>query len=188
MEARIKGGFVHRIKSELGKHAGVPARAMTKQEVAAALCRIGIQAGFWSIPEFEIECAENRYQRIDVVWAERNTRPSGSLWEPVAAFEIEGHDVDGSILKNAKSLTAAGNEGATVLAMVLFQIAPDRERWHPSAQKGQQKSESRAKEILEKHLKDLVSPYSVEVVLDEQLVEKMESWLQVVRQRPVATE
>lgn len=157
-----------RVEKELGKHSGVNCGAMTKQEVAAALCRIGVQAGLWAIPEYQAGT-----QRIDVVWATR-TNAAGSLWKPIAAFEIEGHNVAlKSVYKNAKSLTAAGKAGASILAMVLFQVGPDGRAWHLLG--SNKTSVNRAKTILGQ-APELDSRYSVEVVLDEQLCDVLKAW------------
>src|SRR5438552_642349 len=103
-----------RTAEELGGHVDLPRRAMSKHEVAAGLCRVGVMAGLWSIPEFEVAGRLRNSRSIDVVWARRTPRGSNCLWSLVAAFEIEGDGVGrranhDSITKNADSLTAAGN-------------------------------------------------------------------------------
>jgi hypothetical protein len=163
---------VHRIESELGGHSGLSGRALSKQEVSAALCRMGVQAGLWAIPEYEVG-----NQAIDVVWATR-TRGANSLWKPVAAFEIEGQNVAlGSIRKNAHSLTAAANAGAIVRAMVLFQVGPDGRPWYPLTKA---KRMARADMNLAQFLKEMGSPHSVEVAFDEDLGEHLRTWTQRV--------
>jgi len=166
------------IDEEFGRHAGFHHRAMSKQEVAAALCRVGILVGFWSVPEFEIKGMNGAERRIDVVWAMRIPLSGDCMWKPVAAFEIEGHDValaPGSIRKNADSLTAARRDGADVLAMVLFQVGPKGQLWHRAASEN---STTRVQETLTTSLKELNSTAPVEVLLDQELFERLESWVQ----------
>jgi hypothetical protein len=174
---------VNRIHGELGGHSGLAHRAMSKQEVASALCRVGIQAGFWSVPEFELVGLEGVSRKIDVVWAKRIPRSEGLLWKPIAAFEIEGHNVAHSrksICKNADSLTAAGNAGALVLAMVLFQVGPSGDPWYLALKGSKERSKTCAEQSLTECLKEMRSTRHVDVVLDENLVEKLESWVQFV--------
>ena len=162
------------IPGGLGGHRGYDADAMSKQEVAALLCREGVEAGLWSVPEFEIASEDGKTRRIDVVWARRVRRTPGHLWEPIAAFEIEGHGVArDSIRKNADSLTAASRSGAQVLAMVLFQVGPDGKPWLPKRKVVDTVS------ILGSCLDSAASP-QIEVVLDENLRERLGEWLQSV--------
>jgi hypothetical protein len=172
---------VDHILSELGNHPRLAHRAMSKQEVAAALCRIGNEAGLWTIPEFEISTPSGT-RRIDVVWARRE-RKSDDVWTPVAAFEIEGHNVNSSIRENAESLIAAGQKGARVLAMILFQAGPKGEPWYPAPNSSKTRSEERAESLLREVLTELQFDYRdrVETVLDEALVDRLELWMHSVR-------
>lgn len=167
---------------ELGGHPSLPPNALSKHEVAALLCRAGVEAGFWVIPEFEVRGQTDSKRSIDVVWARRIPRDSHRPWIPVAAFEIEGHGVGrgaphASITKNAESLTAAGALGAVVRAMVLFQAGPDGTSWD----KGSAREHlTGAQGLLNRALAELGSGHSAEVVLDEELEHQLKIWLQQV--------
>ena len=120
---------IQRLIELLGKHKDMPAKAHTKHEVAALLCKAGNVLGFWTVPEYEIVTTRGK-QKIDVVWAERCGSGSDFVWKLVAAFEIEGNDVSPeSIEKDLLSLTEASQAGAVVCAIVLFQVGPDRKAW-----------------------------------------------------------
>jgi hypothetical protein len=143
---------------------------MTKHKVAALLVSAGCSAGFWVIPEFEIA-----RRKIDIVWARRTRTTAGKLWAPVAAFEIEGHDAaPGSVEKNADSLLAASQEGASILAMVLFQIGGDGGYWHqirPTYDPGA---------VLRGYCRDGGLPATVQTVRDEDLAERISEWLRAL--------
>lgn len=162
---------------ELGGHAGLDAHALTKQEVAALLCAEGHRAGFWCVPEFEID-GDKLKRRIDVVWACRD-RNSQSLWQPIAAFEIEGHDVAGeSIDKNVDSLGAAKKAKAAVCAMVLFQAGPRGEPW---GGKIISKSVDRvARRVSNCHHASLAE-LGIDVVLDKDLRDRLGPWIEMAR-------
>ena len=167
-----------RIRSELGGHKDAPKGALTKYEVATALCHVGFGAGLWSIPEFEIQCAGGR-RTIDVVWARRNTGKTDRLWDPVAAFEIEGHNVNSRIKKNVESLCAAADAGAKVLAMVLFQVGPNGTLWHPfpnSAKVRKFDPAAKLKKLLPTEYAD-----RIETVHDANLFKKLEGWQKEAR-------
>jgi len=163
---------------ELGGHPGLPRNALSKHEVAALLCRAGVEAGFWVIPEFEVRGLTGSKRSIDVVWARRCPRDSHRPWAPVAAFEIEGHGVGrgaphASITKNAESLTAAGALGASVRAMVLFQAGPDGSSWDKGSATDHVPT---AQRLIDRALAELPPPQPAEVVLDEQLVMRLSEW------------
>jgi hypothetical protein len=163
---------------DLGGHSGLAAKALTKEEVAAALCDAGHRAGFWSVPEFEIRGFDQVCRRIDVVWALRQLVDSNHIWLPVAAFEIEGHRVAaGSIQKNVDSLQAAIDRGAIVSAMVLFQVGPDLKPWGRARAAT---SLSRAETYLARFKQARQSTHPIEVVLDEQLQERLGAWVESV--------
>lgn len=173
---------------DLGSHPDreLAATALTKEEVAAALCDAGHRAGFWAIPEFEIQGRDRVSRRIDVVWASRLADPSNHIWRPVAAFEIEGHRVAaGSVRKNVDSLQAAMDRGAVVTAMVLFQVGPNRKRWGRAPATT---SVLRAEAYLEQFKRERSSTCSIEVVLDEGLGERLASWAQVVASQQAPTD
>jgi hypothetical protein len=160
-------------RDEFGRHAGHTSGAMTKHEVAAELVSAGHTAGFCVIPEFETRCPSGKLRKIDIVWARRERITPGKVWTPVAAFEIEGHDVAGdSIAKNADSLCAASQAGARVVAMVLFRIHSDGIR--PKGQRALNKTEA----MLRGCCRDGGLPSSVEVLLDESLRERLPIWVQ----------
>lgn len=165
---------------DLGRHShpGLAAKALTKEEVAAALCDAGHRAGFWSIPEFEIRGLDRVCRRIDVVWASRQLLESNHIWLPVAAFEIEGHRVAaGSVRKNVDSLQAAMDRGAVVSAMVLFQVGPDLKPWGRARAAT---SLSRAETYVAQFKLERSSIDPIEVVLDERLHERLGAWVESV--------
>jgi hypothetical protein len=163
-----------RFSKDLGGHAGFPPRALTKAEVAAALCYAGHQAGFWSIPEFEIHGQGGVCRRVDVVWASRQSPDAGHLWRPVAAFEIEGHRVAvGSLKKNVDSLQAAASRGATIRAMILFQVGPNGRPWGNASAAT---SVSRAEHYLQQFKAECGSDAAIQIILDEQLADSLGSW------------
>lgn len=176
---------MNRIAEELGCHRALPAhaRALSKQEVAAALCRAGLLAGLWSVPEFEIRGRDGMRRKIDVAWARREPRGRMTLWRPVAAFEIEGLNVAGdSIRKNVDSLTAAAEAGAIVRAMVLFQVGPDAQPWCDMAvDAGVRRATDRFGEALASRQNPVH-----EVVLDETLCERLALWVQLIASQQVA--
>jgi hypothetical protein len=92
----------------------------------------------------------------------------------VAAFEIEGHYVNGSINKNAQSLCAAAEAGAKVLAMVLFQIGPDGKLWYPFSNSAKGRKYDRAEMLKQLLPKDYVD--QVKTVHDVDLFGKLEEW------------
>ncbi|HLJ12053.1 MAG TPA: hypothetical protein VKU82_12740 [Planctomycetaceae bacterium] len=164
---------------DLGAHDGFPVGAMTKHELSAILCRAGVEAGFWVIPEYEIPGEISR--KIDIVWALRTRpivtqlrTPATHLWTPVAAFEIEGHDVDlgKSVPKDAASLSAAAERGAVVLAILLFQVGPSGLPWH---RKRSQAYHDRVKAKLE----ECQSPHKVQLELDQNVRDCLRGWLQI---------
>lgn len=166
------------VKGKLGGHAGLSGRAKTKHEVAALLCASALEAGLWPVPEYEIRSADGKRRSIDVVWAARDRTVSGRVWLPVAAFEIEGHGVaraPGSIQKNADSLSVAAVAGARIIAMVLFQVGPSGERWTPVG------APSRAEKLLHEALAARRISCAVEVVMDENLEERIPSWVLTAR-------
>lgn len=145
-------------------HAG----ALTKQEVFAKLAVEGVRRGFVPIGEYEIFGIMNVLslkgekqpkigvkfpKEIDLVWARRAPARSFSasdanqtVWDIVAAFEIEGYD-NGSkgnpgnpLKKDVMALAEARLRwGAQTSALVLFSVAYDRnrkedDRPHPSYQ------------------------------------------------------
>ena len=174
--------YMKRIVEELGGHRDLADRAMAKQEVVAALCRAGFLAGLWAVPEFEIDGGQGDRRKLDVVWAMRSPRGSGVLWRPIAAFEVEGHNVAlSSIEKNADSLLAAANAGASIRAMVLFQVGPGGQPWYPSRERT---SVARS----EAHLRQCLGavPHRVEVLLDERLQERLGEWMQVAASQQAA--
>jgi hypothetical protein len=163
-----------RIDNKLGGHAGRAPGALTKQEVAALLCRAGHQAGYWVVPEFEVLTATGERRRIDVVWAVRNELGLKSIWHPVAAFEIEGHRVaPASIAKNVASLDAAAAGGAVITAMVLFQVGPDGKPWGRS---NSASSLGRASRCLKRFQSEAICRAMIEVVLDEELTGCLGGW------------
>jgi hypothetical protein len=84
--------------------------------------------------------------------------------------------VNASVKKDAESLEAAANEGAKVCAIVLFQVHPNGGPWHPPKQAGNCVAR------VEKKLNESPGPrHPVEVVLDENLCEKLEAWLKKIR-------
>lgn len=162
---------------ELGGHPDLAATALMKAEVAALLCDAGHRAGFWVIPEFEIMGRDQVRRRIDVVWAARQSADGSHVWLPMAAFEIEGHDVaPGSVGKNVDSLQAAVERGALVSAMVLFQAGPDGKRW---GRKLTTSGVLRAESLLAGFKQQRSSSCTIEVVLDEQLGERLSTWIQM---------
>ncbi len=170
---------MHRIAEELGGHAGLAVGALSKMELVAALCRAGIAAGLWAVPEYEISGIRGSRRKIDVVWATRSARGSGDLWHPVAAFEVEGHDVDpNSVSKNADSLVAAANAGAVIRAMVLFQAGPDGQRWH---RRSHEAPADRPEKQLRQGLVDLGSTHHVEVLMDESLCDRLPAWTSLAK-------
>ena len=163
---------------DLGRHAGLAARALTKEEVAAALCDAGHRAGYWSVPEFEVQGQDGVRRRIDVAWATRQSPDAKSIWRPVAAFEIEGHRVaPGSIRKNVDSLQAAAGRGASVTAMILFQVGPDGKPWGRASVAT---SLPRADKHLQLFKLERGCGDSIEVVLDERLHDKLSIWVESV--------
>jgi hypothetical protein len=62
-----------------------------------------------------------------------------------------------------------------VLAIVLFQVGPQGQLWHRAAS---EKSVTRVQEILATSLKELNSTAPVEVLLDQELFDRLESWVQ----------
>jgi hypothetical protein len=162
---------------ELGGHPDLAATALMKAEVAALLCDAGHRAGFWVIPEFEIMGRDQVRRRIDVVWAARQIADGKHVWLPMAAFEIEGHDVaPGSVEKNVDSLQAAVDCGAVVSTMVLFQVGPEGKRW---GRKLPTSSVSRAERLLAEFKQQRSSNCPIEVVLDEQISGRLSTWVQM---------
>jgi hypothetical protein len=168
-----------RIDETLGGHEDLPTGALTKQEVAALLCKAGLEAGLWSVPEFEVVGDDGVRRKIDVVWATRCRGADGELWRPFAAFEIEGHDVaHASTRKNAHSLFAIA-ESVTVRAIVLFQVGPKGEPWHSLAVPD---CIERARSCLaEALLPDRGRASQVEILMDEDLGKWLDAWTKQAR-------
>ncbi len=137
------------------------------------------------MPEYEADCP-GACRKIDVVWAIRSAG-GASIWSPVAAFEIEGHPVHRnrkSIVKDADSLTAAGAAGATVLALVLFQVGPGGGAWYARSPADVARVKERNRQRAERRMLDSLDAMKakrVDVVLDEQVHALLENWVDAAK-------
>jgi len=171
--------------AEIGHHKGYPQGATTKNEISALLCRAGVEAGFWAIPEYEIDTSKGK-QSIDVVWALRTEQKLPRIWHPVAAFEVEGWGVNGSVPKDVISLDAACRQGAVIAAIVLFQIGRSEMR-KPNPQDvsvheaKMRLAEAKVKKRLEEAHNAYESSHPMEVVLDLSVDQVLNSWIERCR-------
>lgn len=123
------------------------AAALTKQEVFGKLALEGVRRGLIPIGEYALRYIDalgdgaTKDKALDLVWARRIPARSFSraaanqtIWDIVAAFEIEGYDNGGRktpgdhLLKDVAALAGARLRwGAQATAVVLFSVAYDRE-------------------------------------------------------------
>ncbi|RAS19612.1 hypothetical protein [Paraburkholderia bryophila] len=118
---------------------------VTKNDLYAALVRMGVEKGFVVIPEFRVHLDNGkRKKNIDLVWATRKSdmaayqdRPSLEYWTLHATFEIESCDVRNIPRKefdrHIRDLPTIQNTGATIPIthfIALYTSAHDR-NWNP---------------------------------------------------------